>query len=332
MPEKLRWEIQLLISSNELHNPLKALQEVKPMVFAGLYPLSTGDFEDLRAALEKLQLNDAALVWEPESSTALGFGFRCGFLGMLHIEIVQERLSREFNVSVIMTIPSVRFLVKCKDESIQEVSTPAQLPPEIERSHLEEPYIRAQIITKSEFIGPIITLCMEKRGVLKNQSYLTTDRIELTFELPLAEIVLDFYDKLKTLSRGYASFDYEILEYRRGDLVRLDVLLNGNKVDALSSIVHRTKAYVWGKSLCEKLKELIPRQMFDVAVQAAIGSKVIARETVKAMRKNVTAKCYGGDITRKRKLLEKQKAGKKKMRQIGNVEVPQEAFMAVLKF
>ena len=311
---------------------IKGFEEVKPMVFAGLYPLYTSDFEGLRTALEKLQLNDASLVWEPESSTALGFGFRCGFLGMLHIEIVQERLSREFNVSVIMTIPSVRFLAKCKDQSTREVSTPAQLPPDIERSHLEEPYIRAQIITKSDFIGSIINLCMDKRGMLKNQSYLTSERIELTFELPLAEIVLDFYDKLKTLSRGYASFDYEILEYRPGDLVRLDVLLNSNRVDALSSIVHRKKAYMWGKSLCEKLKELIPRQMFDVAIQAAIGSKVIARETIKAMRKNVTAKCYGGDITRKRKLIEKQKAGKKKMRQIGNVEVPQEAFTAVLKF
>ena len=312
--------------------PIQGFSEVKPMVFAGIYPLLSSDFEDLRAALEKLQLNDAALQWEPETSKALGFGFRCGFLGMLHMEIVQERLQREFEMSVIMTVPSVRFVATLNGGETRDVSTPAELPGAMELSHLDEPFIRAQIITKAEYIGPIIGLCIQKRGLLKNQSYLTTDRVELAFELPLAEIVFDFYDKLKSISRGYASFDYELLDYRTGELVKLDMLLNKDKVDALSSIVHRSKAYEWGKRLCERLRELIPRQMFEVAIQAAIGNKVIARETVKPLRKNVIAKCYGGDITRKRKLLEKQKQGKKKMRQIGNVEVPQEAFMVVLKF
>lgn len=312
--------------------PLQGFSEVKPMVFAGLYPLISSDFEDLRTALEKLQLSDAALSWEPETSQALGFGFRCGFLGMLHMEIVQERLRREFEISVITTVPSVRFLAHLQDGNTQDVSTPAELPGPMLLNMLQEPFIRAQIISKTQYIGPIIELCMSKRGLLKNQNYLTTDRVELGFELPLAEIVFDFYDKLKSISRGYASFDYELLDYRTGDLVKLDMLLNKDKVDALSSIIHRQKAYEWGKRLCEKLRELIPRQLFEVAIQAAIGSKVIARETVKPLRKNVIAKCYGGDITRKRKLLEKQKEGKKKMRQIGNVEVPQEAFMAVLKF
>ena len=313
-------------------SPIQGFSEVKPMVFAGIYPMLSSDFEALRAALEKLQLNDASLSWEPETSKALGFGFRCGFLGMLHMEIIQERLQREFEMSVIMTVPSVRFIAVLKSNEEKNVSTPAELPSAMALSHLNEPFIRAQIITKSEYIGPVIELCIQKRGAFKNQSYLTTERVELVFEMPLSEIVFDFYDKLKSISRGYASFDYEILDYRTGDLVKLDVLLNKDKVDALSSIVHRSKAYEWGKRLCEKLKELIPRQMFEVAIQAAIGSKVIARETVKPLRKNVTAKCYGGDITRKRKLLEKQKMGKKKMRQIGNIEVPQEAFMAVLKF
>ena len=312
--------------------PVKGFSEVKPMVFAGLYPLVSGEFEELRSALEKLKLNDAALCWEPETSKALGFGFRCGFLGMLHMEIIQERLQREFAVSVIMTIPSVRFVAKLQSGENRDVNTPSELPSPIELSHLEEPFIIGRIITKSEYTGSIIGLCMEKRAIFKNQYYLTPDRVELTFELPLSEIVFDFYDKLKSLSRGYASFDYELLAYKIGDLVRLDILLNKDKVDALSSIVHRSKAYDWGKRICEKLQTLIPKQLFEVVIQAAIGSKVIARETVKAMRKNVTAKCYGGDITRKRKLLEKQKQGKKKMRQIGNVEVPQEAFMSVLKF
>ncbi len=310
---------------------VRGFEDVKPMVFAGIYPVETSEFEELRASMEKLQLNDAALVWEPETSAALGFGFRCGFLGMLHMEIVQERLEREFGMTVITTVPSVRFHAIMSDEQIKHVSAPSELPESHEVSHIEEPFIRAQIITKSEFIGPVMALCMDKRGEIKNQVYLTSDRVELTFELPLAEIVFDFFDKLKTISRGYASLDYELIGYRRSHLVKLDIMLNGDRVDALSAIVHRDKAYEWGKRLCEKLRELLPRQMFEIAIQAAIGTKVIARESVKAMRKNVLAKCYGGDITRKRKLLEKQKKGKKRMRQVGNVEIPQEAFMAVLK-
>lgn len=310
---------------------VKGFEDVKPMVFAGIYPVDTSEFEELRASMEKLQLNDASLIWEPETSAALGFGFRCGFLGMLHMEIVQERLEREFDMTVITTVPSVRFHAIENDGNILKVSAPSELPESNEISHIEEPFIRAQIISKAEFIGPIIALCMDKRGEIKNQVYLTSDRVELTFEIPLAEIVFDFFDKLKTISRGYASLDYELIGYRRSDMVKLDIMLNGDKVDALSAIVHRDKAYEWGKRLCEKLKELIPRQMFEIAVQAAIGTKIIARESVKAMRKNVLAKCYGGDISRKRKLLEKQKKGKKRMRQVGNVEIPQEAFMAVLK-
>lgn len=310
---------------------VKGFEDVKPMVFAGIYPVETSEFEELRASMEKLQLNDASLIWEPETSAALGFGFRCGFLGMLHMEIVQERLEREFDMTVITTVPSVRFHAIEHDGNILKVSAPSELPESNLISHIEEPFIRAQIISKAEFIGPIIALCMDKRGEIKNQVYLTSDRVELTFEIPLAEIVFDFFDKLKTISRGYASLDYELIGYRRSDMVKLDIMLNGDKVDALSAIVHRDKAYEWGKRLCEKLKELIPRQMFEIAVQAAIGTKIIARESVKAMRKNVLAKCYGGDISRKRKLLEKQKKGKKRMRQVGNVEIPQEAFMAVLK-
>ncbi|MEM8938213.1 MAG: translation elongation factor 4 [Bacteroidota bacterium] len=310
---------------------IKGFEDVKPMVFAGIYPVETSEFEELRASMEKLQLNDASLIWEPETSAALGFGFRCGFLGMLHMEIVQERLEREFGMTVITTVPSVQFYAIKRDDAILKVSAPSELPESNLISHIEEPFIRAQIISKSEFIGPIISLCMEKRGEIKNQVYLTSNRVELTFEIPLVEIVFDFFDKLKTISRGYASLDYELIGYQRSDMVKLDIMLNGDKVDALSAIVHRDKAYEWGKRLCEKLKELIPRQMFEIAVQAAIGTKIIARESVKAMRKNVLAKCYGGDISRKRKLLEKQKKGKKRMRQVGSVEIPQEAFMAVLK-
>ncbi len=310
---------------------IKGFEDVKPMVFAGIYPVDTTEFEELRASMEKLQLNDAALVWEPETSAALGFGFRCGFLGMLHMEIVQERLEREFDMTVITTVPSVKFHAHKSDGSILPVSAPSELPDPSFILHIEEPYIRAQIITKADFIGPVISLCVDKRGEIKNQVYLTSNRVELTFELPLAEIVFDFFDKLKTISRGYASLDYELIGYRQSSMVKLDIMLNGEPIDALSAIVHRDKAYDWGKRLCEKLKELIPRQMFEIAVQASIGTKIIARETVKAMRKNVLAKCYGGDISRKRKLLEKQKKGKKRMRQVGNVEIPQEAFMAVLK-
>ncbi len=310
---------------------IKGFEDVKPMVFAGIYPVETSDFEELRSSMEKLQLNDASLVWEPETSAALGFGFRCGFLGMLHMEIVQERLEREFDMTVITTVPSVKFHAVKSDGEIIPVSAPSEMPEPNMISHVEEPFIRAQIISKSEFIGSIISLCMDKRGILKNQVYLTSDRVELSFELPLSEIVFDFFDKLKTISRGYASLDYELIGYQRSTMVKLDILLNGDRVDALSAIVHRDKAYEWGKRLCEKLKELIPRQMFEIAIQASIGTKVIARESVKALRKNVIAKCYGGDISRKRKLLEKQKKGKKRMRQVGNVEIPQEAFMAVLK-
>ncbi len=310
---------------------IKGFEDVKPMVFAGIYPVDTTEYEELRASMEKLQLNDASLVWEPETSAALGFGFRCGFLGMLHLEIVQERLEREFNMTVITTVPSVQFRAITTDGSVQEINAPSEMPEPNTISHIEEPFIRAQIISKAEYIGPIISLCMDKRGVIKNQVYLTSDRVELTFEMPLAEIVFDFFDKLKTISRGYASLDYELIGYRQSTMVKLDVQLNGDKVDALSAVVHRDKAYDWGKRLCEKLRELVPRQMFEIAIQASIGTKIIARETVRALRKNVLAKCYGGDITRKRKLLEKQKKGKKRMRQVGNVEIPQEAFMAVLK-
>ncbi|WKZ58908.1 MAG: translation elongation factor 4 [Cyclobacteriaceae bacterium] len=310
---------------------IKGFENVKPMVFAGIYPVDTTEFEELRASMEKLQLNDASLVWEPETSAALGFGFRCGFLGMLHMEIIQERLEREFDMTVITTVPSVQFHAIRTDGSMYEINAPSEMPDPNTVDHIEEPYIKAQIITKSEFIGGIIKLCMDKRGVIKNQSYLTTDRVEMSFEMPLAEIVFDFFDKLKTISKGYASLDYHLIGFRESDMVKLDIQLNGEKVDALSAIVHRSKAYEWGKKLCEKLRELLPRQMFEIAIQAAIGQKIVARETVKAMRKNVLAKCYGGDISRKRKLLEKQKKGKKRMRQVGNVEIPQEAFMAVLK-
>ncbi len=318
-------------TNNPAEKAIKGFEDVKPMVFAGIYPVETSEFEELRASMEKLQLNDASLVWEPETSAALGFGFRCGFLGMLHMEIVQERLEREFDMTVITTVPSVSYKAVLTSEESIEVHAPSDMPDPTTLSHIEEPFIKAQIITKAEFIGNILSLCMDKRGVVKNQVYLTSDRVELTFELPLAEIVFDFYDKLKTISRGYASLDYELHGYQVSPMVRLDIMLNGEKVDALSAIVHRDKAYEWGKRLCAKLRSLIPRQMFEIAIQAAIGTKVIARETIKALRKNVIAKCYGGDITRKRKLLEKQKKGKKRMRNVSNVEIPQEAFMAVLK-
>ena len=310
---------------------IKGFENVKPMVFAGIYPVETSEFEELRASMEKLQLNDASLVWEPETSAALGFGFRCGFLGMLHLEIIQERLEREFNMTVITTVPSVQFRAHLTDGSLIDIHAPSEMPDSTKLDKFEEPFIKAQIITKSEYIGAIIGLCMDKRGVIKNQNYLTTDRVELHFEMPLAEIVFDFFDKLKSISRGYASLDYHVIGFQESDMVKLDVMLNGEKVDALSAIVHRSKAQEWGRKLCEKLKELIPRHMFEVAIQAAIGQKIVARETISAIRKNVIAKCYGGDISRKRKLLEKQKKGKKRMRQIGTVEVPQEAFMAVLK-
>ena len=310
---------------------VKGFSDVKPMVFAGIYPVETAAYEELRASMEKLQLNDAALVWEPEVSAALGFGFRCGFLGMLHMEIIQERLEREFGMMVITTVPSVQFHVVDKQGQIKSINAPSEMPDPGTIDHIKEPFISAQIITKPECIGSIMKLCMDKRGTLKNQIYLTTDRVELAFALPLAEIVFDFFDKLKSLSKGYASLDYELTGFVPSNLVKLDILLNGEKVDALSAIVHRSKAHAWGKKLCEKLKELLPRQMFEIAIQAAIGVKVVARETVKALRKNVIAKCYGGDISRKRKLLEKQKKGKKRMRQVGAVEIPQEAFLAVLK-
>ncbi|WP_109832002.1 translation elongation factor 4 [Reichenbachiella versicolor] len=310
---------------------IKGFEDVKPMVFAGIYPVDTQDYEELRASMEKLQLNDASLVWEPETSAALGFGFRCGFLGMLHMEIIQERLEREFDMTVITTVPSVQFKALLTDGTEQEVNAPSELPDASKIKHVEEPYIKAQIISKAEFVGPIISLCMDKRGTIQNQVYLTAERVELTFDIPLSEIVFDFFDKLKTISRGYASLDYELVGLRPSKMVKLDIMLNGEAVDALSAIVHRDKAYEWGKRLCEKLKELIPRQMFEIPIQASIGNKIIARETVKAMRKNVLAKCYGGDISRKRKLLDKQKKGKKRMRQVGSVEIPQDAFMAVLK-
>jgi len=305
--------------------------EVKPMVFAGIYPVDADDYEDLRASIEKLQLNDASLTFVPESSAALGFGFRCGFLGLLHMEIIQERLDREFDMDVITTVPNVSFRVLTTKGEIIDVHNPSGMPPATTIDEIEEPYIYAQVISKSEYLGSILKLCIDKRGTLKNQVYLTSDRVEVTFDMPLAEIVFDFYDKLKSISKGYASFDYHITDYKKADLVRLDILLNGEMVDALSTLIYRGHAYDFGRRMCEKLRELIPRQQFDIAIQAAIGAKIIARETVKAVRKDVTAKCYGGDITRKRKLLEKQKKGKKRMRQIGNVEVPQQAFLAILK-
>ncbi len=316
---------------NKATEAIKGFEDVKPMVFAGIYPVDTSEFEELREAMEKLQLNDAALIWEPETSAALGFGFRCGFLGMLHMEIVQERLEREFDMTVITTVPSVQFNVETTKGEHLKVSAPSEMPEPNHIDNIEEPFIAAQIITKSEYVGVIMKLCMDKRGILKNQVYLTSDRIELQFEMPLSEVVFDFFDRLKTISRGYASLDYQYLGFKEGDMVKLDIMLNSEKVDALSAIVHRDKAYEWGKRLCEKLRELLPRQQFEIAIQAAIGQKIIARETVKALRKDVLAKCYGGDISRKRKLLEKQKKGKKRMRQVGNVEIPQEAFMAVLK-
>jgi GTP-binding protein LepA len=320
-------------ASNKNPHAIAGFENVKPMVFAGIYPVDTEDFEELRASLEKLQLNDASLTFEPESSAALGFGFRCGFLGMLHMEIIQERLEREFGMTVITTVPNVSYHAHLKrdPEKTLLVNNPSDLPDPSLIEYVEEPYISAQIITKSDFVGAVMTLCIDKRGELKNQVYLTADRVELQFHLPLAEIVFDFYDRLKTISKGYASFDYQPIGYKTSNLVKVDVLLNGDPVDALSALVHRDNSFEIGKKMCSKLRELIPRQQFDIAVQAAIGAKIIARETVKALRKDVTAKCYGGDISRKRKLLEKQKAGKKRMRQIGNVEVPQQAFMAVLK-
>lgn len=320
-------------AKNPTTEAVAGFEDVKPMVFAGIYPVDTEDYEELRASMEKLQLNDASLVFAPESSAALGFGFRCGFLGMLHLEIIQERLEREFDMTVITTVPNVSYHAythKEPDEVIL-VNNPSDLPEPSKLERVEEPYIKATIITKSDFVGPVMSLCIEKRGEIVNQTYLTTERVELTFDMPLAEIVFDFYDRLKTVSKGYASFDYSPIGMRKSNLVKVDVLLNANTVDALSALLHKDNAYDIGKKMCEKLKELIPRQQFDIPIQAAIGAKIIARETVKALRKDVTAKCYGGDISRKRKLLEKQKKGKKRMRQVGNVEIPQEAFMAVLK-
>lgn len=311
--------------------PIKGFEEVKPMVFAGIYPVDTDEYEELRESMHKLQLNDASIVFEPESSAALGFGFRCGFLGMLHMEIIQERLEREFDMTVITTVPNVSYKAFTSKGVEIDVHNPSDLPDPSKLEHVEEPYIKANIITKSEFVGPIMSLCIQKRGTIVNQSYLTSDRVELIFEMPMGEIVFDFYDRLKTISKGYASFDYHQIGYRQSDLVRLDILLNAEPVDALSSLIHRSNSYNFGKKICEKLRELIPRQQFEIIVQASIGAKIIARETVKALRKDVTAKCYGGDISRKRKLLEKQKKGKKRMRQVGNVEIPQTAFMAVLK-
>ncbi len=328
-------EIKVGDTITHFKNPCEAgiegFEDVKPMVFAGIYPMDTDDYEDLRDSLEKLQLNDASLVFEPETSLALGFGFRCGFLGMLHLEIVQERLDREFEMPVITTVPNVSYYAYTNRNEKVLVNNPSDLPDGANLNYVEEPYIDAQIISKPEYIGKIMSLCIDRRGILKNQVYLSETRVELSFELPLAEIVFDFYDKLKSLSKGYASFDYQMSDYRQSDLVKLDLLLNGEKVDALSALIHRNKAYYFGRKLCEKLKDLLPRQQFVIAIQAAIGAKVIARETIRAMRKDVTAKCYGGDITRKRKLLEKQKKGKKRMRQVGSVEVPQKAFLAVLK-
>ncbi len=310
---------------------IQGFEDVKPMVFAGLYPVDTEDFEDLRDAMGKLQLNDASIVFEPESSAALGFGFRCGFLGMLHLEIIQERLEREFNMTVITTVPNVSYIAYTTKDEIIAVNNPSDLPPPDKIKYVEEPYISASIITKSDWVGPVMSLCLDKRGILKNQVYLTADRVELNFEMPLAEIVFDFYDRLKTISKGYASFDYSPIGFKESTLVKMDILLNGNQVDALSAIIHKDNAFDLGKKICKKLKELIPKQQFEIAIQAGVGAKIIARETISALRKDVTAKCYGGDISRKRKLLEKQKAGKKRMRSVGNVDIPQSAFMAVLK-
>ena len=328
-------EIKVGDTITQFDNPcaegIHGFEDVKPMVFAGIYPIDNDDFADLRDSLEKLQLHDASLVWEPETSIALGFGFRCGFLGLLHLEIVQERLEREYDMSILTTVPQVSYNCYLSNGEMLVIHNPADMPDVTRIDRLEEPYIRAQVITKPEYIGSIMTLCMDKRGLLINQSYLTEDRVELVFEMPLAEIVFDFYDRLKSISRGYASFDYHPIGYRPGDLIKLDILLNAEQIDAFSTMIHRTKAEEFGRKMCEKLKEIIPRQMFMIPIQAAIGSKIIARESISAMRKDVTAKCYGGDISRKRKLLEKQKKGKKKMRQFGRVEVPQEAFIAVLK-
>ena len=332
---KTATEVKVGDTITTLANPspeaLQGFEDVKPMVFAGIYPVDTDEYEELRASMEKLQLNDASLVFEPESSAALGFGFRCGFLGMLHMEIIQERLEREFNMTVITTVPNVSYICYTTKGEKLEINNPSELPEQNLIDYVEEPFIKAQIITKTEYIGAIMTLCIEKRGMLQNQLYLTTDRIELTFEMPLAEIVFDFYDRLKTISKGYASFDYFRIGYQQSLLVKLDILLNGDQVDALSALIHKDHAYELGKKICMKLRELIPRQQFLIALQAAIGAKIIARETINALRKDVTAKCYGGDISRKRKLLEKQKEGKKRMRQVGSVEVPQAAFLAVLK-
>ncbi len=328
-------EIKVGDTITQFNNPcaegIHGFEDVKPMVFAGIYPIDNDDYTDLRDSLEKLQLNDASLVFEPETSIALGFGFRCGFLGLLHLEIVQERLEREYDMTIITTVPQVSYQAYLNNGEDLTIHNPADMPDVTRIDRIEEPYIKAQVITKPEYIGAIMTLCMDKRGVLINQTYLTEDRIELHFEMPLAEIVFDFYDRLKSISRGYASFDYHPIDYRPGDLVKLDILLNAEQVDAFSSMIHRSKAEDFGRKMCEKLKEIIPRQMFVIPIQAAIGAKIIARETISAIRKDVTAKCYGGDISRKRKLLEKQKKGKKKMRQFGKVEVPQEAFIAVLK-
>jgi GTP-binding protein LepA len=321
----------ITLKENPAQKAIQGFEDVKPMVYAGIFPIDNDDYEDLRDSIEKLQLNDASLVYEPETSVALGFGFRCGFLGMLHLEIIQERLAREFNQDVITTVPNVSYFVYTKKGEKMDVRTPSDLPDPTLLERVEEPYIKAQIITKPDYIGSIMTLCMEKRGTLLRQDYLTQTRVELQFELPLAEIVFDFYDRLKSISRGYASFDYHPTEYKASDLVRMDIKLNGENVDALSALVHRTKAEAFGRQICKRLKELLPRQQFTIAIQAAIGAKIIARETISALRKDVTAKCYGGDISRKRKLLEKQKAGKRKMRQFGKVEVPQKAFLDVLK-
>lgn len=332
---KTATEVKVGDTITSVQNPcakaIEGFEEVKPMVFAGVYPIETEDFEQLRASLEKLQLNDASLTFQPESSVALGFGFRCGFLGLLHMEIVQERLDREFNMNVITTVPNVSYNIYDKHGEIKEVHNPAGMPDQTEIDHIEEPYIRASIITRTEYLGNIMTLCLGKRGELVKQEYVSGDRVELYYDMPLAEIVIDFYDKLKSISKGYASFDYHPIGFRLSKLVKMDILLNGEPVDALSTLTHVDNAVYFGRRMCEKLKELLPRQQFDIAIQAAIGAKIIARETVKQVRKDVTAKCYGGDISRKRKLLEKQKRGKKRMKEIGNVQVPQKAFLAVLK-
>ena len=332
---KVAKEVRVGDTLENIANPCKEViqgfKEVKPMVFAGIYPVDTDDYEELRASMDKLQLNDAALVYEPESTAALGFGFRCGFLGMLHLEIIQERLEREFNMTVITTVPNVSYFAYTPSGEKLIINNPSDLPDPTRIDYVEEPYIKANIITKTEYVGAIMSLCIEKRGAIINQVYLTTDRVEMVFEMPLAEIVFDFYDRLKSISKGYASFDYSPLEYRQSKLVKLDILLNAEVVDALAALIHTDHAQEFGRKICEKLKELIPRQQFQIAIQAAIGAKIIARENISAIRKDVTAKCYGGDISRKRKLLEKQKKGKKRMRQVGNVEIPQSAFMAVLK-